>query len=255
MRAGGRLVGNVEPAELLAVEADDAGDEAAAVRRLERDRDRPVFARLEGLDLDLAVADEAERHRLHAAGRAGAGQLAPQHRREREADEIVERAAGEIGIDQRLVDLARVLHRLEDGVVGDGVEDDALDRLVLRAPSCSCSTSSTCQEIASPSRSGSVARISRSASFTASAMSDRRLLRLAVDLPEHGEVVARDRPSRPSTAGRGHGHRRRAPGSRAQVLVDGLRLGRRLDDDDVHGCRRVTGKPAFGAAPMLNPLK
>ena len=78
----------------------------------ERRDQRPVFARDELLDLELAVADEPQRHRLHAAGRARARQLAPQHRREREADEIVERAAGEIGVDQRAVDLARVLHRL-----------------------------------------------------------------------------------------------------------------------------------------------
>ena len=39
MRAGRRLVGEVEPAELLAVEADEAGVEAAAVRRLERGLD------------------------------------------------------------------------------------------------------------------------------------------------------------------------------------------------------------------------
>ena len=66
---------------------------------------RPVFARDEVLDFELAVADEAQRHRLHASGRARARQLAPQHRRQGEADEIVERAAGEIGVDQRLVDL------------------------------------------------------------------------------------------------------------------------------------------------------
>ena len=55
----------------------------------------------EFLDLQLAVADEPQRHRLHAAGRTRARQLAPQHRREREADEVIERAAGEVGVDQR----------------------------------------------------------------------------------------------------------------------------------------------------------
>ncbi len=41
-----------------------------------------------------------------------------------------------------------------------------------------CSTSSTCQEMASPSRSGSVARIRRSAPFMASAMSASRFAAL-----------------------------------------------------------------------------
>src|SRR5690606_36993902 len=82
-------------------------------------------------DLALAVADEAERDRLHAASGAGTGQLAPQDRREGESDEIIERPAGEIGVNQRLVDLAGIGHRLGDGLLGDGVEDDALDLLVL----------------------------------------------------------------------------------------------------------------------------
>ena len=75
-----------------------------AARRRERRDQRPVFARDEFLDFELAVADEPQRHRLHAAGRARARELAPEHRREREADEIIERAAGEISVDQRAVD-------------------------------------------------------------------------------------------------------------------------------------------------------
>ena len=109
-----------------------ARGERLVPQRAKRRDDRPIFLRPEALDLRLAVADEPQRHRLHAAGRAGAGQLSPQHRREREADEIVERAAREIGVDQRLVDRARVAHRLLHRLPGDGVEDDALDRLVAQ---------------------------------------------------------------------------------------------------------------------------
>ena len=115
-RFEGRRLGaraDVEPVELLAVGADEPRRRTARRRFVcEVGDDRPVFARDEALDLGLAVADEPQRHRLHAAGRAGAGQLAPQHRRQREADEIVERAAGQIGVDQGRVDLARMLHRL-----------------------------------------------------------------------------------------------------------------------------------------------
>src|SRR6185437_8136006 len=77
-----RLVGEVVFVEPLAVEMSEAGGEALARRRLELDLDGPVFARLERLDPGLALADEAERHRLDAAGRAAARQLAPQHGRE-----------------------------------------------------------------------------------------------------------------------------------------------------------------------------
>ncbi len=59
--------------------------------------DRPVFPGLEGLDLGFALADETQRNRLHPAGGARAGQLAPEHGRKRKPDQIVERAAGEIG--------------------------------------------------------------------------------------------------------------------------------------------------------------
>ena len=108
--------------------AVEAGGELLALGRRQLRLDGPVLLRLEGLDLGLAVADEPQRHRLHAAGRAGARQLAPQHRGEREADEIVERAAGEIGVHQRRIDDARGLERIENGLLGDRVEGHALDR-------------------------------------------------------------------------------------------------------------------------------
>ena len=104
---------DVEARDFLAVGADEPGDEGRAGRGLQMRDDRPIFARDEALDLELAVADEAQRDRLHAAGRTRAGQFAPQHGRQVEADEIVQRAAGEIGVDQRLVDFARMPHRVE----------------------------------------------------------------------------------------------------------------------------------------------
>ena len=68
---------------------------------------------------------------MHAASRTRAGQLAPQYGGEREADEIIKRAAGEIGVNQRRVDLARMAHSFQNGALGDGVEHNALDDLVL----------------------------------------------------------------------------------------------------------------------------
>ena len=89
--------------------------------------DGPVFIRLESFDFRFPVAHDAQHHRLHAPRRSRARQLAPQHRRQREADEIVERSPGEIGRDQRLIDLARFFHRRQDRLLGDGVEGHALD--------------------------------------------------------------------------------------------------------------------------------
>ena len=122
---------DIEPADLLAVGADETRGEGRAGLGLQMSEDRPIFARDEFLDLEFAIADDAQRDRLHAPGRAGAGQLAPQHRRERETDEIVERAAGAIGVDQRFVDLAGMSHRILHRLLGDGVEHDSIDALVL----------------------------------------------------------------------------------------------------------------------------
>ena len=82
---------------------------------------------LEELDLALAVDDQAQRDRLDPAGRLGARQLAPQDRRQGEADQIIERAARPVGVDQILIEPARMRHRLGHRRLGDGVEGDALD--------------------------------------------------------------------------------------------------------------------------------
>ena len=68
---------------------------------------------------------------MHAASRFRAGQLAPEDGRQVEAHQIVQRAASEVGFDQRHVDLARVGHRFVNGGLGDGVEGDAFDVGIL----------------------------------------------------------------------------------------------------------------------------
>ena len=129
---GFRTAADVEPLDLLAVGADEPRLEGFVARGRERRDQRPVLARHEFLDLKLAVANKAQRDGLHSAGRARARQFTPQHRGEREADQIIQRAARHVGVHQRAVDLAGVLHCLGDGLLGDGIEDDALDLLVLQ---------------------------------------------------------------------------------------------------------------------------
>src|SRR5262249_5382418 len=51
--------------------------------------------------------------------------------REREAYEVIESAAGEVCVDERSVNLARMFHRLRHGLLGDGVEHHAFDGLIL----------------------------------------------------------------------------------------------------------------------------
>src|SRR5262249_49079452 len=121
------LVAEVELVELLALEVGEARLEGLARGGAELGLDSPVLAGAEGLDLGLALADEAQRHRLDAASRAAAWQLAPRHRREGEADQVVEGAAGEIGLDQLAVELPRAAEGVEDSVLRHLVKDDALD--------------------------------------------------------------------------------------------------------------------------------
>ena len=98
--------------------------------------DGPEFLAPEDLDFGFALADQAQRDGLHAAGRPRSRQLAPQHRRQGEADKIIERAARQIGVDQFTVQFARMIERRLDRVLGDFVEHDALyldvlERVVL----------------------------------------------------------------------------------------------------------------------------
>jgi hypothetical protein len=121
---------------------------------------RPVLARLEGFDLFLALHDHAQRRRLHASGRESALHLAPQHRREVEADQVVERAPRLLRVDQVAGHLARMRDGFLDRARRDLGEHHAMQRLVLEQAALR-RISAMCQLIASPSRSGSVARYRR----------------------------------------------------------------------------------------------
>ena len=147
---GRRLVREVEG---LAVDPDELGGERLAGGGRQDRLDRPVLARGERLDLALALDDETDGDRLDAPGRQPAADLARQERAERVADEAVDDPARLLGVDEVLVDVARVGERLADGRLGDLAEGHAAG--LLRRD---VAASATCQAIASPSRSRSVAR-------------------------------------------------------------------------------------------------
>ena len=117
---------DVELVQLAAVQMRQPGHERRAGRRGQVRLDRPIFARLEYLDLRLAVADQAQCHRLHTPGATAARQLTPQHGGQREAYQIIQRAAGEVGFDKRLIQFARMGNRVLDGGFRDFVERDAM---------------------------------------------------------------------------------------------------------------------------------
>ena len=86
---------------------------------------------LEGLQLALALDDEAHGDALHAAGRQRRLHLAPQHGRQLEAHQSVEHAAGLLRVDQVHVQRAGMLDGLEDGRLRDLMEHDALGLLLV----------------------------------------------------------------------------------------------------------------------------
>ncbi len=137
--AGGGLVerAGVGGEDALLVEVLAGGD-PPAVHGRERGReggrggvagrDVPVGGRAELHPLPLALDDEPERRRLDAAGRELGADLAPEDRRDLVAIEPVEGAAGLLGVHQAGVDVTRPLDRLEDRLPGDLVEDHAVHR-------------------------------------------------------------------------------------------------------------------------------
>ena len=195
--------------------------------------DRPVFAGDELFDLELAVADDAQGDRLHATGRARARQLSPQNRRQVEADKIVEGAARPVGVDEGLVDLARIAHRLLDRVLGHRVEHNAIDPLVLEQ----LLTLENLVDVPGDGLAFTV-RVGRQdhavGGLHGAADVAHPFGGFRVDFPAHGEIVVRVdravlRGEIPHMAERGID-----VVVLAEIFVDGLRLGWRLDDHDFH---------------------
>ena len=236
--AGGlRLVAvvEVELVELLAVQVRQLGSERRVGRREEVRLDAPVFARLEHLDLGFPLANQAERDRLHAAGAAAAGQLAPQDGRQGEADEIVERTAGEIGLDQRLVEFARMVNGVGDRRLGDLVEGDALDVDALqRVLFFQHGADVPRDRLALAVRVGR--QIKRAGAFDGLGDGGDLLGAALVGGPVHREILVRPHAA---ILGRQVAHMAETGENGevvAKIFVDCLGLGRRFDDENVgHG--------------------
>ena len=95
---------------------------------LQRCREIPVLRGDERHALTLALHNDAGSHRLHAASRQARHDLLPQHRGDLVAVEAVQDAAGLLGIDEVLIELTGVFRGLQDGGLGDLVEDHAAHR-------------------------------------------------------------------------------------------------------------------------------
>lgn len=242
------LAEGVEVASLgdaLAVDGSEAGDQLRGVRGVTRAtgaegaRQVPVLGGAEGDALALPLDDETGRHGLHTAGRQARHDLLPQNRRDLVAVEAVEDAAGLLGVDHALVELARVGDGAADRVLGDLVEDHPVDgNLGL-------------QDLEEVPRDGLALAvlIGGEEEFVGVLQQVLELLDLSllvsVDHVDRLEVVLDVHAEAAHLAGVLLGHLRGAVGkvtdvpdarfddiAGAEIALDRLRLGRRLDDDE-----------------------
>ena len=128
---GGGVAGQIELVELLAAQRGQPRLKLLATRGFERGGHGPKLAGAEGLNLHLAFDNQPQANRLHPARRFRPRQFAPQNRRQGKAHQIIQRTAGKISLNQGQIDLARLFHRLGDGIFGNGVEGHARHLLAL----------------------------------------------------------------------------------------------------------------------------
>ena len=129
---GARLGFNAELLYLFFGKLDQPGVEFA--RRMGQiGLDGPVFPGLKGLDLQLPLDDHPERGRLHAPGREALLYLFPQQRRQVKAHQIIQRAAGLLGVNQISGELAGMLDRVPHRAPGDFMKHHAMHGFLFQA--------------------------------------------------------------------------------------------------------------------------
>ena len=95
--------------------------------------DFPELLGNEGANLPLALDDQAHGHGLNPARRESPGDLRPEQRRHHIADHAVEEAPGLLRIHPVRIQLRGMLEGLADGVLRDLVEHDPLVAVVVAA--------------------------------------------------------------------------------------------------------------------------
>jgi len=130
VRGQGPVIGEVTPrGDPATVDPGEFGGELLGGRpRRDIGLDVPVRSGAEGHPLPFALDHQPGGDGLHAARGQTRLDLAPQHRRDLVAIETVEDAPGLLRVDERSVEVARVVGGALDGLLGDLVEDHPLDR-------------------------------------------------------------------------------------------------------------------------------
>ena len=222
------FVDQVHFAELFAVMDGETGFERLTAL-LHLRRDRPIFLGLERLDFAFPFNDQPERYRLDAASGFCAGQLAPENRRQRKANQIVESPASAIGVDQIFVERARMRHRVGHRGLGDRVEGHPVDLVREGLLITQNFQHMPADRFSFTVRVGRKDQASGLFRFVADRLELLRLVRIV--LPGHGKTVIRVdrsilwRKVADMSVGRQHLE------IRSQIFLDGLGFGGRLDDN------------------------
>ena len=130
------LVIEIKLIQLLARVMRQPGREGGATRRRHRRLHRPIFPRPKNLDFGFPLANQPQRDRLHPPRGPAPRQLAPQHRREREPHQIIQRPSRQISLDQRLIQRPWSRHRRLHRGFGDLIKRhpqhvNALQRMLV----------------------------------------------------------------------------------------------------------------------------
>ena len=126
-----RLIRKIIFIELFAAHNGQTCFKFLTARGREQRFNGPILAVVKGLDLLLALNNDAQANGLDTTCRARAGQFTPQNRRKIKAHKIVQRAACQISFHKRLIDLTRIFHRFGYSCFGDRIENDAANGRVF----------------------------------------------------------------------------------------------------------------------------
>ena len=229
MALGRRLVGT---RGFLAVDSNQLGGERLASGRREDRLDRPVLARREASISRSRSTTSRTATDWTRPGRQAAPDLAPEQRAERVTDQPVDDAPRLLRVDEVLVDVARVGERLLDRALGDlaeghaprlvrrdvgGLGDVPRDRLALSV------------EVGrEEDESAALGRLLDVVDLLAPVVVDD-VLGLEVVLDVDAELALARVLGQVADVAVG----RQDPVVRSEVALDGARLGRRFDDDEV----------------------
>ena len=210
--------------------------------RREGSGNTPTLHGDEFANLYLALDDQAYGYRLHAAGGQASGDFGPQQRTELIAHNAVQDAPGLLGVDFVHVHGAWMVERLRDRALGDFIENDALRflrRQLQGAGQVPGDRFALAVEVGSEIdhvRLGSeLPQISDELGAAGQDVVDR----LEVVVEVHAQFAFGQIPNVP--------HRSPYRIAGAEILLDGLGLGRRLHDDQrTAAVRSGLGRGLFG---------